>query len=206
MNNPVILADGSFPTHPTPLAILNAASPLVCCDGAADALAAAGREPDVVIGDLDSITPAQRERFQTVLIEDRDQATNDLTKAVNWCRRQGILSVNILGATGKREDHTLANIALLARYNLGIHAEMFTDYGTFSVVRESCHFPSTPGQQISLLSLTPETAITSTGLKYPLAGMKLTELWQGSLNEATGSTFSLTFMHGTLVVYRLHIA
>lgn len=206
MNNPVILADGTFPTHPAPLAILRTAAPLVCCDGAADALAGAGLTPDVVIGDLDSITPACRDRFRTMLIEDRDQETNDLTKAVNWCRQHGIPSVTILGATGKREDHALANIALLARYNLDIRAGMVTDHGTFSVARASCEFASVPGQQISIFSLTPETAITSTGLKYPLAGMKLAELWQGSLNEATGNTFTLTFTNGTLVIYRLHMS
>ncbi len=205
MNNPVILADGIFPTHPAPLAILRAAAPLVCCDGAADALAAAGLTPDVVIGDLDSISPAQRERFRAVLIEDRDQETNDLTKAMNWCRQRGIPAVTIIGATGKREDHTLANIALLARYNLDIRAGMVTDHGTFSVMRTSCEFATVPGQQISIFSLTPETAITSTGLKYPLTGMKLAELWQGSLNEATGNTVTLTFTVGTLVVYRLHL-
>ncbi len=204
MNNPVILADGDFPAHPVPLAILHAAAPLVCCDGAADALADAGLTPDVVIGDLDSISPTRRERFRSVLVEDRDQETNDLTKAVNWCRQRGIQAVTILGATGKREDHTLANIALLARYNLDIRAEMVTDHGTFSVARTSCEFATFPVQQISLFSLTPETAITSTGLKYPLAGMKLAELWQGSLNEATGNTFRLTFTNGTLVIFRLH--
>ena len=206
MNNPVILADGNFPTHNAPLKILAAADPLVCCDGAADALAQAGLMPNVVIGDLDSISPRQRERFQAVLIEDRDQETNDLTKAVNWCRRQGIKAVTILGATGKREDHTLANIALLARYNRDIRAAMVTDHGTFSIARAACEFRSVPGQQISIFSLTPDTAITSTGLKYPLSGMKLAELWQGSLNEATGNTFTLTFNAGTIVVYRLHPA
>jgi len=205
MNNPVILADGDFPTHHSPLKILATADPLVCCDGAADALAHAGLMPDVVIGDLDSITAAQREHFKAVLIEDRDQETNDLTKAVNWCRQQGIQAVTILGATGKREDHTLANIALLARYNRDLKADMVTDFGTFSVVRASCEFASVTGQQISIISLTPETAITTTGLKYPLAGMKLAELWQGSLNEATGNTFTLTFTNGTLVIYQLHL-
>jgi len=206
MNNPVILANGTFPVHPAPLAILHAAAPLVCCDGAADRLAEAGLTPDVVIGDLDSISPARREQFAAVLIEDRDQETNDLTKAVNWCRRQELPSVTILGATGEREDHTLANIALLARYNRDIRAEMVTDFGTFSVARAACRLSSVPGQQISIFSLSPEAAITATGLKYPLADMRLKELWQGSLNEATGDAFTLTFTNGTLVIYRLHIS
>lgn len=206
LNNPVILANGAFPTHQAPLTILFTASLLVCCDGAADALADAGLMPDLVIGDLDSISPARRKRFASVLIEDRDQETNDLTKAVNWCREHHIASITILGATGKREDHTLANIGLLARYNREIRAEMVTDHGIFSVIRKPSRFPSVPGQQISIFSLTPETAITASGLKYPLNGMKLTELWQGSLNEATGDSFTLRFTDGTLVIYRHRIS
>jgi thiamine pyrophosphokinase len=204
MKTAVILADGDFPIHPTPLAILQSASPLICCDGAADAVANAGITPDIVIGDLDSISAEKRNQFGDILLHDPDQETNDLTKAVNWCKRQNFTAITILGATGKREDHTLANIALLVRYNLDIRVDMVSDHGTFSVVRESCQIPSTPGQQISIFSLTPETPITSNGLKYPLTDTRLPELWQGSLNEATGDTFSLTFASGTLVIYRLH--
>lgn len=206
MKIPVILANGSFPQHPVPLAVLQAAAPLVCCDGAVNRLMDAGMTPDVIIGDLDSITPKLRRRFHDILIEDRDQETNDLTKAVQWCLRQGIEAVTILGATGEREDHTLANIALLARYNRDLRAEIISDYGEFSVVRATGSFPSAAGQQISIFSLTPETAITSSGLKYPLEGLQLSELWQGSLNEAIGTSFSLAFEAGILILYRLHIS
>lgn len=204
MRTPVILANGTFPTHPAPLAVLREARPLVCCDGAANKLVRAGGIPEVIIGDLDSIASEYRFRFSDILVEDRDQDTNDLTKAVNWCRDNGFSAVTILGATGDREDHTLANIALLARYNRDLRADIITDSGVFRVFRESSCLPSYPGQQISIFSMTPETAITSTGLKYPLDGLRLRELWQGSLNEATGTSFSLCFESGELVVYSLH--
>ncbi|HAS83272.1 MAG TPA: thiamine diphosphokinase [Verrucomicrobia bacterium] len=204
MSKAVILANGAFPTHPLPRSILHEAYPLVCCDGAINRLMIENRIPDVIIGDLDSISPELRQRFGAILIEDPDQETNDLTKAVNWCLRQGIETVSILGATGEREDHTLANIALLARYNRDIHAEMVTDHGTFRVVYTTCCLPSIPGQQVSLFSMTPETAITSTGLKYSLNQMCLWELWQGSLNEATDHTFKLDFAKGCVVVFQTH--
>lgn len=204
MRTPVILANGTFPTHPAPLAVLRDARPLVCCDGAANKLIRFGMTPEVIIGDLDSIAPEYRFRFSDILVEDPDQETNDLTKAVHWCLDNGFDSVTILGATGEREDHTIANIALLARYNRDLRADIISDYGVFRVFRESACMPCFPGQQISIFSMTPETAITSTGLKYPLNGLALTELWQGSLNETTGDSFSLCFESGILVVYSLH--
>lgn len=199
----VILANGTFPFHPIPLAALQKATTIVCCDGAVNKLLAAGMTPDVIIGDLDSIAPDIRSRFNDRLIEEPDQEINDLTKAVHWCKKQNIQSITLLGATGEREDHTLANISLLATYTCDMQIEMISNFGTFSVVRESCAFTSFPGQQVSIFSLTPETIITSDGLKYPLYKRKLAELWQGSLNEATGKTFSLRIAQGTLIVYRL---
>ncbi len=204
MSKAVILANGTFPTHPRPLTLLKAAHPLVCCDGAINRLMIENITPDVIIGDLDSISADLRQRFGAILIEDPDQDTNDLTKAVNWCLRQGITAVTILGATGEREDHTLANIALLARYNRDLQAEMITDHGTFRVRFETCSLSSVPGQQVSLFSMHPETAITSTGLKYPLHHLRLQELWQGSLNEATGHSFNLDFAKGCVVVFQTH--
>jgi thiamine pyrophosphokinase len=112
----VILADGSFPTHPEPLRLLREASFIACCDGAAAALTDFGIEPGVVIGDLDSLSRELEERYRDRLVPDPDQETNDLTKAVKWCVRHGATELVILGATGKREDHTLGNISLLASY------------------------------------------------------------------------------------------
>jgi len=204
MRTPVILANGTFPTHPAPLAVLHGARPLVCCDGAVNKLIRSGMTPEVIIGDLDSIAPEYRFHFRDILVEDRDQETNDLTKAVRWCLDNGYSAVTILGATGEREDHTIANIALLARYSHDLRADIISDYGIFQVLKESACLSCFPGQQISIFSMTPETAITSTGLRYPLNGLPLKELWQGSLNEATGDSFALRFERGVLIVYTLH--
>ena len=39
----VIVGNGDFPSHPFPLAVLDQAPCVVCCDGAANALADSGR-------------------------------------------------------------------------------------------------------------------------------------------------------------------
>jgi thiamine pyrophosphokinase len=197
----VILANGTFPTHPVPLTLLREADLVVCCDGAAEKLVANGLEPGVIIGDLDSVPEAIRERYGKVLVHDADQETNDLTKAVSWCVRQGIKEVTITGATGIREDHTLGNISLLADYSRMIRVSMLTDTGTFSVYDRSTVISSRPGQQVSLFSIDPLLRVTSSGLRYPLDRLMLNSWWRGTLNETEGDSFSLEFSGGQVIVF-----
>lgn len=197
----VILANGTFPSHPVPLARLHEADMIICCDGAAEKLLAHGLEPAVIIGDLDSVPPAVKMKYKSILVQDSDQETNDLTKAVNWCITAGIREVAILGATGIREDHTLGNISLLADYSSRIDAVMLTDTGFFRVYDHSVTMTSHPGQQVSLFSIDPALKVTSSGLKYPLNNLSLCSWWRGTLNEAEGLFFSLQFENGQVIVF-----
>jgi len=197
----VILANGNYPTHEVPLTCLGEAGLIVCCDGAAEKLVAHGLEPGIIIGDLDSVSPALKKRYEKILVSDADQETNDLTKAVRWCISQGIEEVIILGATGIREDHTLGNISLLADYSCNIKARMLTDTGSFRVYDRSVTIASVPRQQVSLFSLDPALAITSAGLRYPLKNLRLASWWCGTLNEAEGNSFTLGFEYGQVIVF-----
>ncbi|RPI77592.1 MAG: thiamine diphosphokinase [Desulfobacteraceae bacterium] len=198
----IILANGKFPDHQVPLICLDKAERVVCCDGAADSLVHYGRDPDAIVGDCDSLSPWIIKQFHDRIFRDGDQETNDLTKAVKWCIHKGYNDITILGATGKREDHTLGNIALLAVYSKAVKVMMVTDSGIFRPLNESADVESFNGQQVSLFSIDPETEITSTGLKYKLEKMKFKSWWNGTLNESTGNKFSLEFTGGPLIVFR----
>jgi thiamine pyrophosphokinase len=197
----VILADGSFPEHKIPLGCLRNASRIICCDGAAGSLIEFGLEPFAIAGDCDSLDQWIIDKYADRIFEDADQETNDLTKAVRWCYESGYKDIVILGATGKREDHTIGNISLLAEYARTIRIIMVTDTGTFYPFLESCSVPSLPGQQVSVFSIDPETEITSSGLKYPLIKRRLRNWWEATLNEALGDQFELKFLGGSVIVF-----
>ncbi len=197
----VIIANGTFPTHPVPLNRLREADMIVCCDGAAEKLVAQGLEPGIIIGDLDSLSTELKVRYRDILVQDSDQETNDLTKAVNWCIEAGIGEVTIVGATGIREDHTLGNISLLADYSGKVDTVMLTDTGSFRVYDHSVTIDSSPGQQVSLFSIDPLLKVTSTGLKYPLNSLILHSWWKGTLNETSGERFTLEFENGRVIVF-----
>ena len=197
----VIVADGTFPTHDIPLGYLKNAKRVVCCDGSTQGLLLYGMMPDAIVGDMDSITEELANRFADRIYMDENQDTNDLTKAVSWCNEIGYKDIVIVGATGKREDHTLGNISLLAEYIKNVNVIMVTETGILRPLLNSSTLSSFPGQQISIFSIDTNTEVTSHGLRYPLNRTKITNWWFATLNEALGDSFSLEFKEGRIIVY-----
>ncbi|SRR5450759_1211318 len=196
----VIVADGTFPQHQIPLGYLKNAKRIICCDGSAQNLILAGMLPEAIVGDLDSLNDDLANRFSDRIFPDESQETNDLTKAVSWCCKMGYKDIVIVGATGKREDHTIGNISLLAEYIKYLNVIMVTDTGILQSFLESSQISSFPGQQVSIFSIDPETEVTSHGLRYPLTRTKIKNWWFATLNESLGDSFSLEF-YGRLIVY-----
>ena len=197
----VILADGNYPEHEIPRDYLKNAERIICCDGSAEALLNEGMIPEAIVGDLDSLRKDIAKRFSDRLFRDISQETNDLTKAVKWCAERGYRKIVIVGATGKREDHTIGNISLLAEYVKDMEVIMVTDTGILLPFKSDCKVSSFPGQQVSVFSVDTETEITSKGLKYPLQKRKLKNWWTATLNEAESASFTLEFTGGPVIVY-----
>ena len=210
MKTVVILAQGDFPTSEKCLRLMREADVLLCCDGAAAKAVAAGFEPDGIVGDLDSLDVDFQERYASKLFHDRDQECNDQTKAFRRALQLQPDRIVILGATGRREDHTLGNISLLADYaamlakmdSRGCRVEMWSDYGHFEVILDSATLPARPGQEISLFSFDPSLRVHANGLQYPTDAVVFDSLWKATLNVAAAPAFTLTLSHpAPLLVY-----
>ena len=220
--NITIIANGLFPEKPWVDTLLGHSDRVVCCDGAIEKyLSWRNRQthlpthPVDVVGDGDSLNPAlvAEARRKGIAVHQyvvEEQEYNDLTKATRHVMeevyRMDILdtevSIDYIGTTGLREDHTLGNISLLAYYMEqypGITLRMLSDYGIFLPMHGRRRFHSYAGQQISIFSLTPDKPITVSGLRYPIENRCLTSWWQGTLNEALGDTF--TVQGGTIIIY-----
>jgi thiamine pyrophosphokinase len=200
----VVLCDGKFPEHKIPLQCLNNARRIICCDGAAIKLLQYGKEPYSIVGDLDSLPENLIAEYGDRVFRDNDQETNDLTKAVHWCHVRNMEPVIILGATGLREDHTVGNISLLADYVEFTDVAMVTDTGVFFSMNKSKVFQCYKGQQVSIFAITPDTKITSQGLKYEVRERCFTNWNQGTLNEALSDSFHIIIDKGKVIVYLEH--
>lgn len=190
----IILANGEFPIAAEPLSLLRQASIVCACDGAAVHYPMA----DVIIGDGDSVPEALRHR----LVQVDEQEDNDLTKATRYCVSKGLHRIIYLGATGLREDHTLGNISLMARYALemGVMPLLATNYGWFVVAEGDAAFDSIPRQQVSIFNIDCKSLVSE---KLRWKAYPYRQLWQGTLNEAVGNDFLLK-ADGYYLVYRTY--
>lgn len=185
----VIVAGGDYPTAPQPLEVLHNAPFVVCCDGAADRYIATGHVPDAIVGDGDSISAYNRTKYASRLHIVAEQETNDQTKAVNFLLGKEIRHIAIVGATGRREDHTIGNISLLIEYaRAGAQVRSFTDHGVFIPCNGDTTLKCRKGQQVSIFSITAKK-LSAEGLLYPI--YDFSNWWQGTLNECTGEQFTI---------------
>ena len=118
----VIICDGQFPKSEYPRYLIRTADFIICCDGAlkkflrnSTSIFGSERLPDLVIGDMDSLSESMKQKYSDIIVKVDEQEHNDQTKAFRWTldNLSDVGHIQILGATGQREDHTIGNMSLL---------------------------------------------------------------------------------------------
>lgn len=195
----IILANGAFPQSAKTIEVLQAwednpqTKLLACCDGAVNSLMAYTEHlPNIVVGDLDSLSCELRERLAERLVHIAEQDTNDLAKTLRHLSHTlGRRELVLLGITGKREDHTLGNLALLPTYaDLVDELVVLTDTGHFRLIKEDCTMEVGRGTQLSVFNFS-QTPISLSGVHWSLEDYTLPYLWSGTLNRADADVITI---------------
>lgn len=177
-----IVAAGDYPKKGSEAwKALSLAARIVACDGAGRR-AKAEFQNVITVGDGDSGEVDEK-------IAEQD--TNDLEKAYRYALSHplgGEEELVILGACGKREDHTLGNIFRALEWGVKI----ITDFGVF--------YPAPPGvteletgkgAAVSVFA-EPGAKLKSEGLKWPLEGVEIKNLYCATLNRSTEEQVKIT--------------
>lgn len=216
MKSAVIIGNGEFPRKEYPRYLIREADYIICCDAAlqtylrhCNRIFGRERRPDAVIGDMDSLRPSLQEKFRDVLIHDSDQETNDQTKAFNLAvsRFRDISEIHIIGAVGKRADHTIGNLSLLMEYardndleGMGINVDIVYDYGLAFPVTHSTQLHCGKDRKISIISPDNSLTIRSKGLVWPTDNVVFDNLWKATLNRASEDVVTLEFSHPSIAL------
>ena len=197
-----IVANGQFPNHPLPLQILYESKTIICTDGSANLLIDKGINPNVIIGDMDSLL-IDNKAFSGQFIKDSNQENTDLEKAFEWCIKNNVKTINVLGASQQREDHSITNLYLLSTYCDAINLTYVTDY--FSI---TCHegnriFSSFKNQIVSILPVKHIQHISTENLKYNLSDEELPISSRGISNQSISDNFTIN-SSGKIWVFRSH--
>lgn len=170
----LILANGAWGSATRLPELADRAHLIVATDGAWAKAVETGIRVDRVVGDLDSLTRAERATLLAsdieVEIHEPDKDFTDLELAVDSALASGTRELIVFGAFGGRIDHTLANVLMLEKaLRRGVEVELVAGRETAWLVRGEFELPNgQPGDRISLIPLSRGAVVRTDGLRYRL--------------------------------------
>jgi thiamine pyrophosphokinase len=178
---------------------------VICADRGYDYARLLGLSPDLVVGDLDSISPAGRSAARDLggrlEIHPSKKDATDTEIAVEHALAMDASQILMLGALGGRVDHELANLMLLVRIAmLGRQAEAFDNVcRVLAVAADSkpavARIAASPGDLLTIIPVSCECrGVSLKGLEYPLSKATLpigTSLGVSNVFAADEATVSL---------------
>jgi len=143
----------------------------ICADGAANLLHERGLQPDIIIGDFDSISEETQQYYSdSVMHHISEQDTTDCEKALQYCSKKKINEVILLGALGKRMDHSLYNLGILrSLMNDHIQITLHSDLEKLFLIHDQYTFSEPPGTQVSFLPIFGSVkGVQTKNFQYPI--------------------------------------
>ncbi len=207
----VLLVIGGGPVTPPPRLGDRRPDLVIAADSGFDAALAVGLEPDLLIGDLDSISPAglawAADHAVEIETHSPDKDDTDTALALRAVVARGCRHLTLLSPAGTdRFDHLLGTLAALGEPGLGSCESITAWVGSTAVhvVHEGHRLSiAVPvGTVFSLLAAHgPCTGVTLDGARWPLAGADLSPAsTRGISNVATESTINVSVITGVLSI------
>ncbi len=210
----VVLLGGDLPQDEAIMQTVRQAEYCVCADSGAEIARVSGRVPDLLVGDMDSVSAdtyawcKKSGVAEKKYLPEKDYTDGELAFefACEYAAVHDIRSVAVVGALGDRLDHTMANI---------FRGKRLVDRGVaVSYLNDDCfvyvlsgegrrQVALSDGRTVSLLPLgAGARGITLQGFQYPLtdAAMSVDCDIYGISNELVAEIGEISLKAGCLVV------
>jgi thiamine pyrophosphokinase len=184
---------------------------IVSADGALNNCLYMHLAPDIIIGDMDSICEDDKKILKisnpkTAFIKSpAEKDESDTQLALEYLVESNVKNIILIGALGKRMDHSLANLLNISSDKLkDAEIKIIDECYEYSILRKSSEIRGIVGNNLSIFSLTPWTYFINTdGLKYKLQEEKLLFCpIRGLSNIMEKETVLLDFKDGVLLIMK----
>ena len=164
--------------------------PLIALDGGVKKLVSLGLEADLIIGDMDSCPDDLKAKLADKIIPLSEQDSNDLEKALYSLDAPLFIGFGLLGG---RFDQVMANLHGLVKYQLQEKLIMISPYEILCCVKGAVRLSLPAGIGCAILPIKPICFAQSSGLRWPIDGLRL-EIGQliSSSNHCEETPISLT--------------
>lgn len=174
---------------------------IIAADSGYDKCIACGFTPQLIVGDLDSVTANIPDNINLLTFPSRKDKT-DFMLCLEYCAGQGYDDISVFGAWGGRVDHSLGAIfSLLEISKFNIFPKLVTESSTAFITSKSCTITKNNGY-VSLFALGDKLeGLTLKGFDYPLNDATLQCCSPlGVSNKIVSSVGEITFNKGNLLV------
>ncbi|USB34920.1 thiamine diphosphokinase [Paenibacillus sp. YPG26] len=181
---------------------------IIGADKGALFLVDSGIQPDISVGDFDSVTEDELEKIRRfshkmITCDPVDKDLTDTELAFDIALDQQPDEIMMHGAVGSRLDHSLANIQMMLRgLQHKVACSIMDEHNYISLTGSTLQVQDRGFSYVSLLPLTPEvTGITLSGFMYPLHNASI-HMGQslGISNKLTGPEGTIRIDSGLLLV------
>lgn len=176
---------------------------VVAADSGYDLAISLGLQPDLVVGDFDSIQARLTGETGSPLVVryPRDKDETDTEIAVRTAHERGHDRVVLIGGGGGRLDHLIALLRLFERDPAPI--AWYSHSAEVRLVLDRIEIHGKRGERISFFAVgAVKATMISTGLRWPLDGLAWGAADIGVSNELTGSRATVAMRSGRLILVR----
>ena len=174
---------------------------ILALDGGADTALKAAVMPNLVLGDLDSISQNAKNKIgKEKLLKVARQDNTDLEKGLDFARYFKVPNITIICAQGGRLDFTLSNFSSVFNYIDKANIIFKTSTCDIYPIKKSAKFACKKGAKISLIPMGNTTGLTLKNLKYSLKNATFKIGQTAVSNIALKNNFEVSFKKGQLLV------
>lgn len=160
--------------------------------------------PNFIVGDLDSIPQqmfgSQIEQLGITVIPMPNQDSNDLAKALQYCKHLDATNIDVIGVEGGRLDHQIG--AYFSLCEQGSNAILHLDNWTARLVPSKGLALNSieKGKNISLFAIGTVNGVKLSGVKWSLNNQQLLPGTNGLHNESNGQQIQISHLGGHLLL------
>lgn len=147
---------------------------VICADGGLNKAELLNISPNIIIGDFDSVNQKVFKKYADKNIEiikySSEKNYTDMELSINHAVEKGFKDIILIGASGTRLDHTVANMVLIEKYyKKDINIKILDNNNLIQIVTNNMIIPFRKNYYVSIIPLTENIeGLTLEGFKYPL--------------------------------------
>jgi len=203
----LLIGNGEKPSVSNIKNIARKSDVIIAADGGANILAKTNIIPDLIIGDLDSITAQTLKKFEkkSKIIKVKRQDNTDLEKALDYIVKKGYKNCHIACISGNRFDFNFCNLLIPLKYSDKLNIVFEEKNWKVYIIKKDTVFECKKNSLVSVSAVGTPT-ITLKNLKYKLSDYKMKNCEIAVSNVAVKDTFEIKVKNGKLFVFVQNIS